>query len=47
MIDAMEPIGGSLAVEGCLQWIFETPLQLLEDFFAETDRVIQATKEQD
>ena len=28
-------------------YMFETPQQLLEDFFAETDRVIRATKEQE
>lgn len=33
------------ATDRAIPYMFETPQQLLEDFFAETDRVIQATKE--
>ena len=35
------------ATDRAIPYRFETPQQLLEDFFAETDRVIRATKEQE
>jgi len=35
------------ATDRAFPYSFVTPQQLLEDFFAETDRVIQANKEQE